>query len=147
MLIPEVNADRINFLINHPDIRPWVCGDFVGVLDATPLVNNRENIFFTSTFGGCGFIKLKPYIYELHSFALPEGRGSWVKENFKLVKDWMFENTDAMEILTICPRVNRMAIGAARMVGFKKYATIENSWSHEGKIYDVDAYVLYKEVI
>lgn len=146
-LIPEENAERINVLINHPEIRPWVSGDFMGILDATDLVKNKHNIFFTDGPGGCGFIKLRPGVYELHSFCLPEGRGSWVKNSFLKVKDWIFKNTDALMILTLCPKNNRMAIGAARICGFKKYSTIEKGWSQNGNLYDMDSYVLYKEVV
>lgn len=145
-LIPEKNADRINKFINDPSIREWVSGDFTGVLDATILVNNRDNIFFTSIHGGCGLIKLGSGIYELHTFVLPDGRGAWVKENFSRVRDWMFANTDTTEIRTLCPKNNRMAIGAARFCGFKKHSTMEKSCTHNGNIYDMDIYVLYKEV-
>lgn len=147
MLIPEVDAKRINEIINHESVRPWVAGDIKGNLDADILVKNKANFFFVGEHGGSGFIKLKEGIYDLHSFVLPSGRGSWVKENFQRVRDWMFINTDAIAIVTLCPKNNRMAIGAARMCGFKKYATIERSWIHNGDIFDMDAYVVYKGVI
>ena len=146
VLVPEVNADKVNYFINHPSVREWVSGDLKGVLDASILVNNKNNIFFTSIHGGCGFIKTAPSIFELHTFVLPEGRGSWVKENFSSVRDWIFENTDATAIVTMCPKNNRMAIGAARFCGFKKYSTMENAWTQNGEVHDMDGYVLYKEV-
>ncbi len=146
MLIPETTADRVNELINHESIRPWVAGSFKGILDATSLVKNKDNIFFTSTHGGCGFIKMRPGTYDLHTFVLPEGRGAWVKDNFINVRDWMFNNTDAVEIITMCPKNNRMAVGAARFCGFKKYSTAEKVWEQDGNIYDIDFYVLFKEV-
>jgi len=145
MLTPEVNADKINYFINDPSISDWVRGDLKGVLDAKVLVENKDNYFFCDEHGGCGFIKLRPSVYELHSFVRPEGRGSWVKYHAKMVFDWIFKNTDATAIVTLCPKNNRMAIGAARYCGFKKYDTLEKSWIYKGEIFDMDAYVLHKE--
>jgi hypothetical protein len=146
-LVPETTAHVVNFLINHPSIQPHVCGQLVGYLDATPLVQNPDNYFFTNEVGGCGFINLAPGRYELHSFALPSARGRWVKENFERVKEWMFNHTPCKEIVTLVPLNNRMALGAARICGFKKYDTMPNSWTFEGKSYDIDAYVLYKGAV
>lgn len=145
-LIPEKNASRINDLINHESIKRWVCGPMIGVLDATVLVENGENIFFVAEHGGCGFIKNGENSYELHSFALPSGRGRWVRDNFFRVRDWIFSNTNASMITTMVPVNNKMALGAARICGFKKYGTTKDCWTFDGNIYDIDSYVLYKEV-
>lgn len=144
--IPEVDAIRINQLINHETIKPWVCGNMIGLLDASILVNNKDNIFFANEHGGCGFIKVNENTYDLHSFVLPSGRGRWTRDNFIKVKDWIFSNTNANIITTMVPVNNRMALGAARVCGFKKYGTINQAWAFEGKMYDIDTYVIYKGV-
>lgn len=145
MLIPEKDASRINELINDPSIRPWVAGDFIGILDATPFIKNPDNIFFVSEHGGVGFIKTYPHTYECHSFILPSGRGKWMKKNFVEVKEWIFSNTDATQIVTLCPKDNGMAIGAARICGFRKYSTLESLWKHNDNIHDMDAYIIYRD--
>lgn len=147
MIVPETTAHVINYLVNHESIKPWVCGQIEGVLDVTPLIQNSDNYFFTDEVGGCGFIKLSPGRFELHSFCLPEARGKWTKDRFAEVRDWMFSHTDATEIVTMVPHNNLMARGAARMCKFTKYAKLENAWPYNGKVYDIDMYVLFKEVV
>lgn len=144
-LSPTKDVNAINALMNDPSIKPWICGNLVGVLDISPLVNEK-NIFFVDEHGGCALIYMSDGIYDLHSFVLPSGRGRWVKKNFDAVKGWMFANTNCERIITLCPTNNGMAVGAARFCGFKKYGTIANAWEHDGEIYDIDTYVLYKEV-
>ncbi len=143
-LVPESTAHVVNFLINHPSIQPWVCGNLKGFLDAKPLVNNTDNYFFTEEMGGCGLIKLSPHRWELHSFVLPSARGRWVKDNFERVKEWMFKNTPCTEIVTLCPLNNKMSIGAARMCKFSKCGTIEQAWTYNDQVFDIDMYILYK---
>ena len=144
MLTPEKDAIKINRLINDPSIKPYVCGQITGVLDVTILVNNPKNIFFCGEHGGCAFIWMEDEQYELHSFVLPEVRGRWTRDNFKLCRDWIWANTAAKRIVTLCPQNNRMAIGAARVAGFTKYATERDAWLFQGQKYDIDAYVLHK---
>ncbi len=146
MLTPETDAIRINRLVNDPSIKPYVCGQISGVLDVTILVNNPKNIFFCGEHGGCGFIWMEEGQYELHSFVLPEGRGRWARDNFRLCLEWIWANTGATQIVTLCPQNNRPAIGAARICGFTKYATIPDAWLFDGLEYDIDSYVLYKGV-
>ncbi len=145
-LVPESTAVVVNYLINHPEIKPWVCGNMEGYLDVMPLIQNTDNFFFTSDHGGCGLIKLQLGVYDLHSFVLPSGRGLWVKDNFERVKEWMFKNTDCIEITTMVPKNNRLALGAARMCKFKKYGILEKAWKFGSEIYDIDLYRLRKEV-
>ncbi len=145
-LVPESTSAVVNYLINHDEIKPWVCGEMVGTLDATPLIADRDNYFFTDTHGGCGLLNLGQGRYDLHSFVLPSGRGRWVKDNFERVKAWMFENTDCREIITMVPKNNRLALGAARFCGFKKYGSMEKAWKFGGEVFDIDLYVLYKGV-
>lgn len=136
MLTPETSAARINELINHESIREWVCGQLTGVLDVTQFVENKDNIFFTAEHGGCGLLKREDGSYELHSFSLPSGRGRWVRDNFFKVRDWIFSNTNAPYIVTFVLPSNKMALGAVRICGFRKYEEIE----------DVGYYVLYRDV-
>ena len=144
MLQPEISVDKLNALINDPSVYPWVCGELSGYLDLTPIFNNKENVFFGLEHGGCGFIKLKPGIYDFHSFCLPAGRGRWAITSAKDCIRWMFENTDAQELITACPQNNRPAIGGARALGFKKHSTVKNSWKYEGEFFDADIYTMNK---
>lgn len=70
------DADRINFLVNHPTIRPHAGGDGVSYLDFGPLLT-EENHFLSGEHGGVFFHWCAPDVYEVHIFILPEGRGRW----------------------------------------------------------------------
>ena len=144
MMQPTEDPADVNKLINDPSIKPWVCGPITGYLDITVLMDDK-NVFFAEDLGGVGFIFKDEKTYECHTFVLPEGRGKWARERFFQTLEWMFKHTEAEKIVTMCPVNNRMSIGAARMAGFKKYSTIPNSWVYEGKMYDMDAYVYFKE--
>lgn len=144
MISPTKDLEGVYYLLNHPSIKDWVFGDYV-IDTIKPLIDDEENKFFLGDLGGCFFIKRAPDIYELHSFVLPAGRGRWARDNFMEVLGWMFANTPATRIVTMCPVNNRMAIGAARMCGFKKYDKVPEGWKQNGHSYDIDMYYLRKE--
>lgn len=145
MLTPEKDAIKINRIINDPSIAPYVCGKLTGVLDVTHFVNDPKNVFFVGEHGCCCFMWMEDEQYELHTAVLPDGRGRWARDNFRLCRDWMWANTAAKRIVTLVPSSNRMALGAARINKFIKYANMAGAWLFEGQKYDIDAYVLYRE--
>lgn len=71
------DADRMNYLINHPAIRPFIGGDPDVELDFTGPIANDENVFLDGEHGGFACIWTAPGTYEIHTFVLPEGRGEW----------------------------------------------------------------------
>jgi hypothetical protein len=70
------DANRINVLVNHPTIRPFVGGDGKSILDLTNAVMDRKNIFLLGEHGGFAFTWCAPRTFEIHTFILPEGRGA-----------------------------------------------------------------------
>lgn len=68
---------RVNFLVNHPEIRPHIGGDPDTLLDLGPAVANDDNIFLDGAHGGFACCWSAPGTYEIHTFVLPEGRGTW----------------------------------------------------------------------
>lgn len=68
---------RVNYLVNHPDVRPFIGGDPAEPLDLSAAVANDENIFLDGEHGGFACIWSAPGVYEIHTFVLPEGRGEW----------------------------------------------------------------------
>lgn len=83
---------RVNYLVNHPSIRPHIGGDGVSVMDLSEAVQNRDNVFLDGEHGGFAFIWTAPRTYEVHTFILPEGRGEWARDFADLARDWMGDN-------------------------------------------------------
>jgi len=68
------DAARINELVNHPTVRPFI-GPGDQALDLTDNVTDFNNIFLLGPSGGFGYLWTAPQTYEIHTFILPEGRG------------------------------------------------------------------------
>lgn len=74
-LVRRFDADWINALANHPDIRPTCGGDGQSPLDFSAFVANRQNHAVTWDKGAFLFHWSAPHTYEVHIMVLPEGRG------------------------------------------------------------------------
>lgn len=79
-MIRTHDAERVNFLVNHPAIRPFVGGDTEVEIDLGPAVDNEDNIFLDGEHGGFACCWTAPGTYEIHTFILPEGRGRWARD-------------------------------------------------------------------
>jgi len=86
------DPDRINALFNHTDIRPFIGGDGESVLDLSPAVEDRQNIFLLGEHGGFAFTWSAPRTYEVHTAILPEGRGPQALELALTARGWMAEH-------------------------------------------------------
>jgi hypothetical protein len=78
VVLRSFDADRLNSLVNHPSIRPFVGGK--GELDLTRAVGLDCNYFLEGEHGGFFFEWSAPDTHEVHTFILPEGRGVWAFE-------------------------------------------------------------------
>jgi len=104
------DVDRLNYLVNHPTIRPTAGGDGESYLDFTPLMG-PENHFLAGEHGGHFFHWSSPDTYEVHIFILPEGRGKWaagfVQDGLQYARDigvrqlWARVSTRLMRMFTI----------------------------------------------
>lgn len=77
MLKRTFDAARINYLANHPDIRPHIGGDGASVIDMTDAMADGDNIFLGGEHGAFCCIWSGPNAYEVHTMVLPQGRGAW----------------------------------------------------------------------
>jgi hypothetical protein len=68
-------AERLNALVNHPDIRPTCGGDGKSEIDLSAFVADRKNHAVLWDHGAYLFQWSAPQIYEVHIMVLPEGRG------------------------------------------------------------------------
>lgn len=137
---PDLDAAHINYLVNHPDVYPWIKGSYIGKIDLSQVIANDNNIVLTFEYGGMLFIKLQAGLYELHTSFLKEGRNKdgkyWAQEAI----DWVFINTDACEIVTRCPKHNPASSAGAIVMGFSLDFTTGKIWPANGEMVAMDVF-------
>jgi hypothetical protein len=77
LLLRSFDAERLNYLVNHPEVRPTAGGDGQSYIDLSPFVPDEANHFLGGEHGGVFWHWTAPDTYEAHIFILPEGRGRW----------------------------------------------------------------------
>jgi hypothetical protein len=132
-----LDAERINALINQPDIRPWVAGMDEGALDLSATVANHANHLVMGEYGGILFAQLLPGIYEAHTVVDSCARGRWTKAMIQSAVHCMFTQTDAMEITTRIPQGHPAAMTAALGAGMRPEMTIPDAYLFRGRLCDV----------
>ena len=118
-IVRESDATRINAVLNHDAVRPWVLMPGQEALDLSAFVADPHNVVLMTEDGAVGiaFVWHEPGVYEAHTVALPDARGSRVLAAVRSMIAFMFTATDCMELLTRVPVNNRAADAPARAVG------------------------------
>jgi hypothetical protein len=80
MLTRSFDTARINAVVNHPEVRPFVGSPEYGEIDMTPVVAKMEDWFLMGDHGGFLLSWSAPGVREIHTFVLPEGRGRWAAD-------------------------------------------------------------------
>lgn len=119
MIRRTLNADEIDALLNHPDIRPTIGGE--GYLNCDMLIEDRRNIFLVADGGGACFAWRGPGIYEGHSFFTARG-----KEAVSLGKQMLSVMSDqAKMVWGTTPERLRHVRMFNRLIGFKSLGMID----------------------
>lgn len=134
------NARKINEIVNHPKVLPFVQGGTTPPLDLTPAVGNPNNVLLMGEFGGVFFVPHWAGFYEAHSQCLPEGRGQWMADFARAAVYWMFTRTDCYEIQTRCPTLASRAL--ARHLGWSKEFTNPTGWTIGDRVVPADIYAV-----
>jgi len=71
------DADWINRIVNHSDVRPFVGAPEAGALDFSEIATHPEHWFLLGAHGGFALIWTAPKTHEVHTFILKSGRGAW----------------------------------------------------------------------
>ncbi|MDB5531604.1 MAG: hypothetical protein JWR51_4707 [Devosia sp.] len=124
----EFSAERINAIIAHPEVRPWVGMPQQGYIDLTPMVADLRNVLLMGQGGGFFFHQLLPGIYEVHTQFLPEHRGANVLQAAADAERFMFTRTDCLEIRSKVPEHNKGAIGFARAMHYELQYERATAW-------------------
>lgn len=140
MLARHFSAERINEIVNHPTIYPWIKGRHTTPLDLSNIVKNPDNVCLVGEYGCVIFIKHQSGIYEFHTSVLPDGRGVRMVEGSHFAFNWMFTKTDAFELLTKCPYGNVAAKAGAKVTGCSLRFTTLPLWPVEDKLVPIDVY-------
>jgi len=119
-------ADRINNVVNHPEVRPYVLAQNDEPIDLSELLANPANVALMCDFGGLLFINLGSGAYEVHTQFLPNARGAFALVVTQNALRWMFTRTDALELWTKVPARNLGALGLVRAIhGQKEFTSAE----------------------
>ncbi len=137
----EIDARTINPILNHPNVRPFI-DSRDGAIDATPVVENRDNIALAGLYGTCIYLYVMPGVYEVHSACVPAGRGPWMRAFAEASLQWMFLHSNAWEITTRVPHGNVPAKKLTEAVGFRLEFTREDQCVFLKKTVPVDIYRL-----
>ena len=130
MIVRDLDASRVNVVINNPDVRPWVEQAPDGALDLTPLVENPANVLLMleDGTGGALFVQHEPGVYEAHLQFLPISRGRIAMEAVREMQEFMFTRTDCMEMLCGISAANRPAIAFTRAMGGREEFRRLKAW-------------------
>ena len=141
MIVRDVSGTKINEIVNHPEVRPWV-GLGEDYLDLTPVAQNNNNIVLVGDWGGIIFYYLQFGMYECHTQAMPEGRGAWIDRFCTEAARWMFTRTPCFEIMTRVPKPHISAKHLAMAHGFRYEWTREKECQFRNRVCDVDIYTM-----
>lgn len=117
MVARSNDVSRLNAVINHPSVHPWV-SKTEQELDASDVIADRRNILLEAPHGFFLFHFHEPGTYEVHTQFLPEGRGKNAFISAKEAAHYMFTKTDCVEILTKVQVENVAAKKLTEAVGF-----------------------------
>jgi len=123
----EFSAERINAVVNHPSVRPWVAAG-AGYLDLSAVVSNPTTVLLMAEGGGFLLTQQEPGIYEVHSQFLPDHRGPEVLTAAADASRYMFTRTDCVEIRTRVPQGNVAAAVLAKRMGWELQFERANVW-------------------
>lgn len=114
----STDAARINAILNHPDVRPWVVSSDDAALDVTAAAANPRDHFLLGEHGVFLCFWLMDGLYEAHAAVLMEGRGEWTRDFGANALIHMFTQTDAVELLTRVPQGHPACLALVKLLGF-----------------------------
>lgn len=136
-MIRTLDSTILNEIANEPQVRVWLGG--TQPLDLTETVCNPENFCFLTDEQRGGYIyhKRAPGLYEVHTLALPTGRGRQMLEARSQGLREMFTKTDCVEVVTKVPEGNQGAAVWATKAGFREVFRRAKAFDLMGELVDV----------
>ncbi len=134
------DATRINEILNHAKVRPWIADAELGVIDFTQAINHPNVFVVLGEHGGFVVTRLLPGVFEVHTHVLPEGRGEWTDGFIQAGIRWLFSHTEAYEIVTRVPERHLPAKATTLRSGMTYEFTPDHDYVFRGKPGPVHVY-------
>lgn len=132
--------ELVNRVLNTPEMLAAVCPDGVAALDAKAL-DDGTRIFLKvqreeegETLGVFVLQRKFPGVFEVHTCLTKECRGATAVRAGKLGVEWMFLNTEAVRLYSMCPDSNSASMHYAFAVGFRQAFHRAQLWQKGGKM-------------
>lgn len=137
MLTRSFDTARINEVINHPEVRPYVGAVSYGYVDMAPVVAKQEDWFLMGDHGGFLLSWSAPGVREIHTFVLPEGRGRWAAKARAEMLGYARENGTHTLWTKIDPE-HRHTVQFARRGGMQPTADVINAFGTPYQVYKME---------
>jgi hypothetical protein len=145
MITRTFDAQRLNVVLNHPEVFRWVSAPGVERFDFTSIAAEPRNVVLMNDHGGFVCVPQGEGVYEVHTQFLPEGRKGALRAAREATA-YMFEQTDCVALSTYVPEGNKGAKRLTELMGFA-HTGREGSWTYpDGTTVPIDRYLLTKEV-
>lgn len=132
-------ATFLNYVANHPDVRPWLGTDGKSRIEFGPLIEAGA-VALINRDGGFLFAPKGDGVFEVHTQFLPSGHGkAWAVAREAVA--FMFGVIGAAKIVTDVPEDNAPAFQLALRTGFDVASIRQDDASLSGKvqrIYEMD---------
>lgn len=130
-MIRSFDAGKFNEIANHPEVKPWLGFHSSHVIDFTDLVGNGANYCFLTPCGRGGYMLHNQGggHYVAHTLAMPEARGRPMHRLMQAGFEFLFVNTDCVEISTLVPDGNEAALRWTELAGFREVFRRETLWN------------------
>lgn len=139
----QTDARQLNAIVNHPAVLPWVgMGAGQERLDLSEAIQSPDVVCLLGVYGGVTFHRLQPGLWEAHTHMLLEGRGQWALACVQACLHYLFTRSEAVEIMTRCPKGNLAATALAKAIHGVFEFTNPAGWIKDGKPISADIYRL-----
>lgn len=138
MIRRATDASFLNSVLNDPSVRPYTFARDNEFVDITAVIQDPNHLVLEGEHGGMILTQTVRGFYELHTQALPAGRGKWALDMAHACIDYLFSRTNATEVFTRVPQGNVAAAALTRACGAKLEQTIIQNLN--GKEVQVDLY-------
>lgn len=136
------DAPFLNEILNHPEVYPWVSGLADGPLDLTAVVDMPSTVMLKAETGAFLFVEKSPKVLEVHTQFFPGSEN--VLDAATEAAEYIFNQTNCKEIVTMVPRANKAARILAKAVGFT-YTQTNGEWKTPHGMVPLDFFRLTKK--
>ena len=135
MIQPTDDYEFIKSVCLHPKVWPYISDDYCNFATFEPDLSHLYLEVIEDE--RMGFFAIKPLnsiTFEIHTTMLPKAWGRTLQYT-KEVLEWIWSNTECMNVITFIPENNMKALKLAEKSGLTQKGFIENSWLKDGRLF------------